>query len=170
MKNEAMSLAKNIAIKAVSFDSLLTKMTEWSNRIAKRAYEIFAGSGFTNGHDQQDWFKAERELLEPVALKLKDGKAEFILTAKVPGFDAKDLEININGSHLVIEGEHKTTAETKKKGSTQRVRTCRQIYRMIELTAPVVAEKTHAELKNDVLEIKLPKAEKPKEIAANVAA
>jgi hypothetical protein len=91
MKNEAMSLAKNIAIKAVSFDSLLTKMTEWSNRIAKRAYEIFVDSGYTKGHDREDWFKAERELLQPVALEVKHAKAEFILTAKVPGLTRRTL-------------------------------------------------------------------------------
>jgi HSP20 family molecular chaperone IbpA len=170
MKNEAIPPVRNVAIQQVSFDCLLNKTTEWSNRIAKRAYEIFAGSGFTNGHDQQDWLKAERELLEPLALKVRDGKAEFILTAKVPGFDAKDLEININGSHLVIEGEHETAAERKGRGSIHRVHNCRQIYRMIELPARVVSEKVHAELKQGVLEIKLPKAEKPREIAANVAA
>jgi HSP20 family molecular chaperone IbpA len=71
---------------------------------------------------------------------------------------------------LVIEARHETIAETEEKGSIHRVRNCQQIYRMIELPALLVADKGHAELKKDVLEIKLPKARKPKQIAAGTAA
>jgi hypothetical protein len=33
-----------------------------SDRIAQRAYEIWMQSGRPNGHDQEHWFQAEREL------------------------------------------------------------------------------------------------------------
>src|SRR5579864_6573441 len=104
MKTEAIAPAKSVAVQEKSLDDLFKEMSEWSDRIAKRAYEFFAGSGFTNGHDREDWFKAEQELLKPVALEVKDTKDELIVTAEVPGFEAKDLEIRLNGSHLVIEG------------------------------------------------------------------
>ena len=74
MKNEAVAPPKPVAIQQVSLENILDKMTEWSNRIAKRAYELFAGSGFTNGHDLDDWFKAEQELLKPLTLEVKDAK------------------------------------------------------------------------------------------------
>ena len=35
-----------------------------AQRIAKRAYERFQTRGGEHGHDQEDWFEAERELLE----------------------------------------------------------------------------------------------------------
>ena len=91
MKPEAITPAKHIAIQQVGIDSLFKEMAEWSNRIAKRAYEFFVNSGYTNGHDLDDWFKAEKELLKPVALELKDSKDEFVVTAEVPGVDVKTL-------------------------------------------------------------------------------
>jgi len=33
-----------------------------SERIAARAYEIFVARGSEHGHDQEDWYQAEREL------------------------------------------------------------------------------------------------------------
>lgn len=167
MRNEAITPTKQVATQEVSFDSLFKEMTEWSNRIAKRAYELFAESGFTDGHDLEDWFKAEKEFLKPVALDVKDTKDEFIVRADVPGFDAEDLNIRVNGSHLVIEGKHETEEKKDKgKGGNPVVteRKCQQIYRMVELPAPVVAEKAHADLKNGALEVNLPKAEKAKQI------
>jgi len=171
MKGEALVPTKGIAIREVGFDTLLREMTEWSNRIAKRAYEFFADSGFTHGHDLDDWFKAEKELVKPIALDLKVSKDEFVVTAEVPGFDEKDLDIHVNGSRLIIEGKHKATEEEKdSEGKIIRSeRKSRQIYRMIDLPCPVFAEKAHAELKNGVLKLKLPKTAKPLQIKVAAA-
>jgi HSP20 family protein len=171
MKPEAITPAKHIAIQQVGIDSLFKEMAEWSNRIAKRAYEFFANSGFTNGHDLDHWLKAEEELLKPVMLDVKDSKDEFCVTAEVPGFEAKDLQVHLNGSHLAIEGKHETSEERKEKEgkATYSERKSRQIYRTIELPAPVRAEHAQAQLKNGILELKLPKAVKPKQIKVAAA-
>jgi Protein of unknown function (DUF2934) len=34
-------------------------------QISQRAYEIYQSGGYTNGRDQQDWYKAEREMCAP---------------------------------------------------------------------------------------------------------
>lgn len=167
MQNQALIPKKSPAVLATSLDDLLKRMSEWSDRIAKRAYEFFASSGFTNGHDVDDWLKAERELLKPVAVEIKDSTEEFIVKAETPGFDAKDLNIRVNGSHLIIEGKRES-AEEKKEGETiYSEQRCQQIHRSIELPDAVLADKAHAEMKNGILELKLPKA-KQKQI--NIAA
>ena len=51
MKHQDLT-ASSVAIQELLRDELFKEMTEWSNRIAKRAYELFAASGFTNGHDR----------------------------------------------------------------------------------------------------------------------
>ena len=84
----------------------------------------------------------------------------------MPGFDANELDVHLNGSHLIIEGKHDTSEEKKNKEGEiiQSERKSQQIYHTIELPATVLSEKANAELKNGVLEVKLPKAEKPKAI------
>jgi HSP20 family protein len=166
MKTESIVPVKSVAIREISVDHLLKEMSEWSNRIAKRAYEFFASSGFTHGHDLDDWFKAEGELLKLVALDVKDAKDDFIVKAQVPGFDAKDLDVHLNGSRLIIEGKHETAEEKKEKEGkiVCSQRKCEEIYRVVDLPAAVLADKAQAELKNGVLELKLPKAAKPKQI------
>jgi hypothetical protein len=39
------------------------EIPELHDRIATRAYEIFEEKGRTNGHDWEDWFRAEQEVL-----------------------------------------------------------------------------------------------------------
>src|SRR6185437_7959021 len=114
MKHDAI-IPMSVGIKEMPLDELFKEMSAWSNRIAKRAYDFFIASGFTNGHDLDDWFKAEQELLKPMNFDVKDKGAEFIVTAEVPGFDVKDLDIHMNGSHLIIQGRHELAEEKKEK-------------------------------------------------------
>jgi len=163
MQSQALSAKKTPVVTQVSLDDLFKRMSEWSNRIAKRAYDFFAASGFTNGHDLEDWFKAERELLKPVALEVKEAPDEFIIKVEMPGFNAHDLNIEVNGSHVIVESSHETHEDKHGKEQTiQTERSCAQIYRSIELPTPVRADTAKADFKDGVLELKLPKAEKAK--------
>ena len=166
MKNEALTTTspKNIAVHEIGLESLFKEMSEWSNRIAQRAYDLFASSGFVNGHELDNWLQAERQLLKPIAVELKENGDQFIVTAEVPGFAAKQLAIHINGSRLVIEGNSQRD-ERKQNGKTvYSERESQQIYRSIELPGPVLADKASAEVKNGILELKLPKAEKASQV------
>jgi HSP20 family protein len=163
MQSQALSAKKTPVVTEITLDDLFKHMSEWSNRIAKRAYDFFAASGFTNGHDLEDWFKAERELLKPVALEVKEAPDEFIIKVEMPGFNADDLNIEVNGSHVIIEGSHEIHDDKHEKEQTiQPERSCAQVYRSIELPTQVLADSAKAALKNGVLELKLPKAAKGK--------
>jgi HSP20 family protein len=172
MKNEVIPVRKDvrIAVKPVNADNIFAQVTEWTNRIAKRAFELFQGRGFADGHHLDDWFAAERELLMPVALEVNDTTDDFVVRVQTPGFEAKDLDIQVDGSRLLIQGKQETTHENKEKDKaiTTETRT-QQIYQVIELPAPVQAEKARAELKNGVLELSLPKAKKAIDIKAVAA-
>jgi HSP20 family protein len=160
-----------IETKPVPVKDLFQEMLAWSNRVAKRAYELFQVRGFEHGHDLEDWFNAERELLKPVALEVKDMKDELMVHAEVPGFEAKDLEIELEGNCLVIKGKRETEKEEKEKGGKTifTERKADEIYRMVTLPVPVLSEKAQAELRNGILELKLPKAAKPKAIKVTAA-
>lgn len=150
---------------------MFREMMEMTDRIAKRAYEMFAGRGFADGHDLADWFAAEREFLKPVPLELKDAKDELIVRAEVPGFEAKDLTIEVEGMNLVIRGKRETTKEEKEKeGKTVYTeRKAEEIYRLVPLPVMVMPETAKAEINNGVLELTLPKAAKPRNIKVAAA-
>lgn len=164
MKSDTLTPTKSVAIQETRLEDIFKEMSDWSDRIAKRAFEFFAASGFTDGHDLEDWFKAEKDLLKPLALDVKDLADEFVVKAEVPGFEAGDLNIRVNGQHLIIEGKREFTEEKKEKGQARTEAKSEQIYRAVELPAPVLAEEATSELKNGILELRLPKAAKPRQI------
>lgn len=140
---------------------MFRELSEWTDRIAKRAFEIFEGNGFLMGHDLDNWLAAERELLKPVAIEVKDNKEEFTVTAEVPGFNAEDLEIQVLDSRLILKGKHEDIEKREKEGEViYSERKARELYRMIDLPTPVLEDKAVAKLRNGVLELKLPKAQK----------
>jgi hypothetical protein len=57
--------------------SLLRRMQDIQDTISRRAYELFASSGFTDGHDLGDWFLAESELLQPIPMELSETEKEL---------------------------------------------------------------------------------------------
>ena len=142
-----------------NMDDVFKRMEELTHRIAKRAHELFTFRGFENGHDLDDWFAAERELLVPSRLEVKDGEREYTATLDVPGFDPPDITVQIDGNEVVVTGEqHKETEKKEDKGATiYSEKTAKELYRRFELPTAVVADKATATLNRGVLELKLPK-------------
>lgn len=131
-------------------------------QISRRAYEIFEGHGQVFGRDLQDWFQAERELLHPVHIQLSETGDALEIKAEVPGFNEKELSINVEPSRLVITGKRETKKE-ETKGKTIYSETCaNEIMRVLELPTEVEADKVAATLRNGILELSLPKTAKAK--------
>ena len=145
-------------------ENLFERANEMFNTIARRAYEIFDTNGHTFGHDLEHWFQAEKELLHPVHINVTESDDALDIKAEVPGFNEKELEISVEPRRLMISGKRETSKE-EKKGKTVYSETCaNQVMRLIDLPAEVETEKVTAALKNGVLEVKLPKAAKPRTV------
>jgi len=91
-----------IAPKSSSEDSLLRTLADMQNRVARRAYELFASSGFTDGHDIEDWLFAESELFGKMPVELSQTENELTVSAGLPGFTEKDIEIKVEPRRLFI--------------------------------------------------------------------
>jgi HSP20 family molecular chaperone IbpA len=151
-------------IKPVKFESLLDRMDEVFNNITKRAFEIFEGNGRVFGHQLDDWLKAEKEFLHPVHIQLAESGESFDVQAEVPGFDEKDLEINIEPRRLTISGQRETSKEEKKGKRVCSETGCDRILRVVDLPAEVETDKVTATLKNGVLALTMPKAAQSRSI------
>ena len=142
----------------------LTEIQQTYDSIARRAFEIFNDNGRWFGNELGDWLQAEAELLQPVRLEIAESDDSITVRAEVPGFNAKELEIDIESPTLTLTGKHETQEENKKGKTVYSERSAQEIMRVVELPTEVDGSKASATLKDGVLTIELPKAAHAKRI------
>lgn len=151
---------------ALSDNSFVKRMQDIENAIARRAHELFASRGFTDGQDVSDWLTAESEVLEPFPLKLSETEEEITLKADLPGFSEKDIEVRVEPWYIFIGGRREEKTESKQKGEVVSAESRSSgVFRAINLPAEVDSEKVEAAFDKGVLQIVLPKKEAGKKVA-----
>lgn len=92
----------------------------------------------------------------------QDENSITVITA-VPGLEAEDIDINLEGKTLEISGEWQEKAEVSYQ---KRERRRGKFYRKIQLPNEVDSENSQADLKEGILTLKFPVREesKPKKI------
>lgn len=95
----------------------------------------------------------------------------ILLKAEVPGMEAKDIELKIEGDTLTMRGEKKTEKEEKGKSFHRVERTYGSFHRAFKLPAEVKVDAVKAVCKHGVLEVTLPKVEaaKAREVKISVS-
>jgi HSP20 family protein len=101
---------------------------------------------------------------------VKETKDNLIITAELPGLEAKDVDVAISGDMLTIKGEKKEEKEEKDEHHHVVERSYGAFSRIVRLPATVAADRIKASFKSGVLTVTLPKTEeaKPKAIAVTV--
>ncbi len=155
----AMQPAKTpLPVKHTATDEAFDRIQQIYNSIARRAFEIFDNNGRWLGHELDDWFRAESELLHPVHLEIAESDDHLSIRAEVPGFSGKELEISVEPRKLTIAGRHQAQEESKKGKTIYSERCANEILRVVTLPSEVESTKVSAVLKDGVLNIELPKA------------
>jgi len=154
-----------IAPKPSTEGSFLQSIVDMQNRIARRAFDLFASSGFTDGHDREDWLFAESELFGKMPVELKQTEKELTASVGLPGFTEKDIEIRVEPRRLFITGKREEKSEDKQKGETVYSERLNEVFRMIDLPAEIDPDKVKATLSQGELEITMPKKEIGKKVA-----
>jgi HSP20 family protein len=166
----ALQRAEQKTPKLVKHESFEHRIDDILNSVSKRAYELFESNGRTFGHELDDWFKAEEEILHPVHLNMVETDKALEVKAEVPGFNAKELEISVEPQRLTISGKRETKKEAK-KGKTVYSESCAsEIFRTVDLPAEVDAEKVSATLDNGVLNLEMPKTAGARKIEVKASA
>jgi HSP20 family protein len=124
-------------------------------RISERAYERYRTSDGCSSPDE-DWLKAERELLWQPAVEVRQKDGRFEVRAAVAGVDPEDLSVTVSPEHLVIKGNGAHIHEA----TDGAVHCCEfsggQLFRMVSFPEPIVAEKVTAECRNGLLTVTAP--------------
>jgi len=155
----AMQPAKTpVPVKQPASTDVFDQIQQTYDSIARRAFELFNDNGRWLGHELDDWFRAESELLHPVHLEIAESDDSLTVRAEVPGFSTKELEINVEPRKLTISGKHEAQEESKKGKTIYSERCAKEILRVVDLPAEVDSSKVSATLKDGILNIELPKA------------
>jgi HSP20 family protein len=155
----AMQPAKTpLAVKQPATGDVVDRIQHIYDSIARRAFEIFDNNGRWFGHDLEDWFRAESELLHPIHLEMAESDDNLTVRAEVPGFSTKEIELNVEPRRLTIAGKHEAHEEGKKGKTIYSERFANEILRIVDLPMEVDSSKVSAILKDGLLNIELPKA------------
>jgi HSP20 family protein len=153
-------------LKLVDADPLVQRIGEVYDTLARRAYELFDGRGRQDGHDLEDWFRAESELLKPTPVEISEADDQVIVRTEVPGLSDKDIEVRVAPHRLIISGKRERIRDQKTQSETSSY----EIVRMVDLAQEVDPDEVTARVQNGTLEVLLPKAHAPKNIPAEVKA
>jgi HSP20 family protein len=103
----------------------------------------------------------EGELLEP-AVDVAESDSEVIVKMEVPGVEKDQIHLTVSDDHLTVRGEARKESEEKRKNYYRQEIRYGAFQRSVPLPVEVDAAKAHAELKNGILKIVLPKSKQPK--------
>jgi len=83
--------------------------------------------------------------------EVKDDEKQVVVRTDAPGFDPQDIDVQLSGNRLVVSAERRGQDEDGKVSHYGR------FYRSMTVPQGIDAENVHADYKNGVLEIRLPK-------------
>ncbi len=118
--------------------------------IAYRAYEMYEAKGRSHGHDMEDWFEAERDLIKPSNIEITDAGSQVEVHAEVPGFQAEDIQIGVSSRKLIIWGQ------AARPGAASR-RNLLHMLAEIELPCTVDPKRSSVMVTNEALDFQAPK-------------
>lgn len=90
---------------------------------------------------------------------LQDRGDHFLLTAQLPGFDKKDVEVRTSSNVVELKAEKRSEGSKEGKSGKQLERSYSYFQRYFTLPERVRSGSVDGTMKNGVLELKLPKVE-----------
>jgi len=91
------------------------------------------------------------------AFEVKENKDSFLFKADVPGMKEPDIEVKLVGDRLTISGKREAEREDKDETFYTYERSYGSFMRTFTLPAGIDADHVHAELKDGVLCVVVPK-------------
>jgi HSP20 family protein len=100
------------------------------------------------------------------ALNITEDNDHYYVRAELPGVEAKDLELQVQGNNLSLAGERKIASEGENVKYHRREREAGRFSRMVSLPGAVNADHVDAQMTNGILTIQIAKSEaaKPRQI------
>jgi HSP20 family protein len=114
------------------------------------------------------WTDEEEGSFVP-ALEVSESDEEVSIKAQVPGMKREDIQVELADGSLLIKGEAKEEKEEKKKSYYRREFSYGQFARRVALPSGVDPGKASAELKDGVLNVRVPKTDEARKQSVKLA-
>jgi len=145
-------------IRAVPGDTLLRDLEEIRLAITHRAFELFETRGRHHGHDLEDWFQAEAELVSHVSFLISETEGSCEVSATVLGFKESELRVAVEPRRIIIAGKKQHPATTDLAATRSHELHPNLILGVVGLPVEIEPTRTIIEFKAGVLTFALPKA------------
>jgi len=97
------------------------------------------------------------------SINTREGEYAYHIDVDLPGVKKEDISVKVENNVLTLKGERKSKEEVKEKNYYKMESSFGSFTRSFTLPDNIDAENIHAENKDGVLEITLPKKEQKKE-------
>ena len=125
--------------------------------VSRRAYEMYENRGGLHGHDWEDWYEAKSASLQAVTNEVSDSGDAFNAVLDITTYRPQDLRISATPQSLRICGRADGgNYEAEKSGLAPTYP--RAFSLSYHFPVPINPGKVSAEIRNDVLEVRAPKA------------
>jgi len=129
-------------------------MREVYESVARRAYQLFEGRGREQGHDLDDWFAAEREIMKPLPVRIDETGNSLVVTAELPGFTKDEIQVFAEPKRIVIEAVTQYPGE-QPSGAGDAGRRTERFLASIDVPDGVDPASAKATFSNGILEVAL---------------
>lgn len=139
-------------------EEFFKRMENVYNKIAQRAHNLFCARGRENGHDVEDWLKAEAEFVKPLPVEFTESEKEIRIKADLVGFEAPEVEVWVEPWRVTIAAKHESKTDSTKASARYAEERSTEIFRSLPLPAEIQPNMSSATFKNGRLTVVLEKA------------
>jgi HSP20 family molecular chaperone IbpA len=158
-ERESQSSSTSVSILATHHFS--DRLAEIQQSIAGRAYQLFEDRGQLDGHDLEDWLRAESEILLPIYVRTYDFDDSLITRVQVPLPTADDIEVQVEERRIVICDRGPLYADSEHDAAT-----FKRLFQCVALPQRVDWSSAEVTFKDGVLEVSAPKLSEEHSFAA----
>lgn len=161
---------KKAVVRLVPAEILAHRRKEIEGLIAQRAYQLFERRGFQHGRDVEDWLQAENEIIHWCRHDLRESDEAITLRAEMPSaYSADQMIVSIEPLRLTVSGERDIEVGYSDGVNTGTRVEPRRIFRAHDLSVEVNPSTSTASLRDNILEVVMPKAAITKKAEARSA-